>query len=129
LRARIHGLWVFAKISGLVLGVQMMTGMDISDTGMLTNLLEGLAISFEELDPIVVITTTVGIPIANLVTVIHHVRTAYDHRGRGVGVSCGGFFGMFSITIGALGGAFGLAIIGVLIMIGTLIGANYKFDD
>ncbi|MCH7969206.1 MAG: hypothetical protein IH841_08190 [Thaumarchaeota archaeon] len=64
MRARIHGLFVFAKITGLVLGIQMMTGIDISETGILTTVIESLASNFGELNPLVLVITTIGIPIA-----------------------------------------------------------------
>lgn len=119
---------MFAKITGLVLGIQIMIGVDISETGILTTVVESLASNFEELNPLVLVITTVGIPIANIGVIIRHVQTAVKHKARGVGVSCGGFTSMFTIAVGALGGAPGLAVIGVLIMIGTVFVANYKFD-
>ena len=119
---------MFAKITGLVLGIQMMTGIDISETGILTTIVESLASNFGELNPLVLVITTIGIPIANIGVIIRHVQTAVEHKARGVGVTCGGFTSMFTITIGALGGDTELAVIGVLIMVGTVIGANYRFD-
>jgi len=105
----------------------MMTGADISETGILVTVVESLASNFSELNPLVLVITTIGIPIANIGAIIRHVQTAVKHKARGVGVSCGGFSSMFTIVVGALGGAPELSVIGVLIMIGTVFGANYKF--
>lgn len=129
MRGKLNGLWIFAKVSGLFLGIQMMTGVDASEEGILTTMLEGITSIFGEFDPFAVIITTIVFPIVNLLTIVHHAKTAYKHKARGVGVSCGGFFGMLTISIGALGGASGLSIIGVLIMIGTIFVANYKINE
>jgi len=121
--------FVFAKISGVIVGIQMMIGVDISETGIIAIILTQLANSFVGLDPGVTIMTTVGIPIVNLGVIIQHVRTAHEHRGRGILVSCGGFFSMLTIILGGLGGSQVLVIMGVFLIIGTIFGANYKFDD
>lgn len=42
----------------------MMTGIDISETGILTTVIESLASNFGELNPLVLVITTIGIPIA-----------------------------------------------------------------
>jgi len=128
LRAKLHGLFVFAKISGLILGVQIMTGADISEIGTLVPLLKGLSDSFEEIDPLIVPIIAIVIPVTNFFTVIYHVKTAVQHRGRGVAVSCGGFFSVLTLTLGALGGASGLVFLGVIGWFASIITANYKLD-
>ncbi len=129
MRSRIHGLWVFAKTSGLFLGVQTITGVDVSDTGIAAIILNAFAGIFGDFDPFFTSIIIIGIPLLNLVTIIIHVKTAIDHKWRGVGASCGGFFGMFMLIIGGAGGNTVLAIVGILIMIATPILINYKFDD
>jgi len=129
LRTRIHGLWVFAKTSGLFLGVQTITGVDVSDTGIIAIILNAFAGIFGDFDPVFTFIITIGIPLLNLVVIILHVKTAIDHKWRGVGASGGGFFGMFILIIGGAVGTTELAIFGILIMIATPILINYKFDN
>ena len=128
MRAKLHGLFVFGKISGLVISIQIMTGIDISETGILENVLEVLSNSFGEIDPLVVTITAVIIPGMNFLTVFHHVKTAVEHRGRGIAVSCGGFFGMLALILGGMGGATGIAFLGVIGLIVSIFIVNYKLN-
>lgn len=118
---KLDGLFSFALVSGLVLAIQIHTGMDVSETGIglmiIENVSKVLGNPIPELLPMVsVLFATINGGIA-----IHHVKTAIQHRKRGVLVSSCGFFGILALILGSLAGVSVITFLGIIL---CLLGAG-----
>ena len=112
----INGIFAYSAISGLVLSIWISAGIDISDAGILTNILQVLA---NNLDYPFSYVGIIAIPftVIEIIIIIHSVRQIPKRGYPGIIASATGFFGVLITVTGAAGIVPGATYAGVAILL------------
>ena len=122
----LHGVCGFSVFTGLVLAIQIHTGIDISEAGLATMIYNAfrsvLGPPIPYLDQIflaVIVIIDIGYTIISILQIA-------EHRWVGAFVSGGGFFGILSASLGSWASSQFFMIFGVFLIIAGFVAASIK---
>lgn len=122
-------LFGFGLTSGLFLAIQIYTGVDVSETGIVLTVVSGISNAFGIPVPWLIPTLSIILPIASIAITAIHVKTAIEHKHQGVFVTGSGFFGIFSLVLGSVYNTDSIMYFGLILLIaGMAITGIYRPD-
>lgn len=122
----LHGVCGFSVFTGLVLAIQIHTGVDISEAGLATTFYNAFRSVLGPPIPYLDQIFLVVIAIINIVYTIISILRIAKHQWVGAFVSGAGFFGILSASLGSWASFQFFIIFGVFLIIAGFVVASIK---
>ena len=102
---KLHGVFGFSVFTGILVAIQIQTGLDISETGIMLMIMNAFASSLGTPSPYLIPVITIIITIADILVTLFYIRLIAEHKKTGAFVSGCGFFGSLSVILGSMSGS------------------------
>ena len=122
----LHGVCGFSVFSGLLLAIQIHTGFDISETGIITMIFKAFESVLGPPIPYLDFIFFITVMIINVISTIFAIFKIASHLWIGAFVSGAGFFGILSAALGSWAASQGFMIFGVVLILAGFIVASIK---
>ena len=99
---KLDGVFGYSVVSGFMLSILIFTGIDVSETGILVNVLQAVAEALDSSFSYLVLIISILVTVGEIAVIAINIKRISEHGYAGAIVSVTGFFGTLLIFVGAM---------------------------